>query len=361
MDNMQMSQFFDPAAMAELYAEQQKLQQRQALAQSLMQAQYIPNSGNAGLLAGVASMLRGKFMQNEDEGKVSDLLRRQFDMQNKAAQAQRQQQLADEQRKMNLDIFKQSSIDRNKAKSDKEFAKPELKEGFINWDPATGAASVNPDLQRAMLGMKHAGRPVTNINMANENAFQKALGESDAKDFVSFRQGAQSATDTLSKLGQLKQIMEAQKTGKSEETKALIGQYFGTDAAANMQAFNAAAQPLILEAAKNMKGSLSDKDVAFLKQMAPSFGNDPRANAMIVDMLEKAANKSVKNYQDAQGYVNEHRTLAGFMPSVQPAVPSEAPATVPSAAPGGMADGVTAVNPKTGQRIKFVNGQWVPI
>lgn len=151
MDNM--SQFLDPAAMAQLYAEQQRLQQRQQLAQSLMSTGYIPNSGNAGLLAGVASMLRGKFMQNEDEGKVSDLLRRQFEAQNKAAIAERQQKLADEDRKMRNDLTLASGKSRAEAAAKKEFAIPQFQGGGV-FDPTTGAWTASPDFAKQQIGIK---------------------------------------------------------------------------------------------------------------------------------------------------------------------------------------------------------------
>src|ERR1044072_6224977 len=66
------SQYYDPMALAQLQADQQKLMRNQALAQTSMQqgGQYIPNSGKAGIAAGLASLIRGRMLDGQNDEKV---------------------------------------------------------------------------------------------------------------------------------------------------------------------------------------------------------------------------------------------------------------------------------------------------
>jgi hypothetical protein len=135
----QMGQFMDPMAMAQLQADNGKLQRNQALAQAFMQggSQYIPNSGYAGLGAGLAQLIRGKMLQSDNDEKVTDILKRTFEAQSQAAQAKRQQDLEDEARKLQEDIYKATQIARGEGAAKKEFAMSEFKDGGV-FNPGTG-------------------------------------------------------------------------------------------------------------------------------------------------------------------------------------------------------------------------------
>ena len=58
-----------------------------------------------------------------------------------------------------------------------------------------------------------------------------------------------AGADTLQKLEALDKITSLQETGKAQEALATVGQYFGTDAGANMQAFNKVVHPRICQIA----------------------------------------------------------------------------------------------------------------
>src|SRR5689334_12622952 len=139
-DQMNMMAFMDPSSMADLMSRQQQLQQRQALAQQLMQAQYVPNSGKLGVLGAIASQLAGNMQQRSNNQSLTDILRDQFSQQLSQAKAARQQQLEDEQRKLYEEIFKQGSIDTNKAKAEREYQKRDVSGGMIV-DPTNPSAS----------------------------------------------------------------------------------------------------------------------------------------------------------------------------------------------------------------------------
>lgn len=161
------SQFFDPMALAQLQADQQKLARNQALANAFMQqgGQFIPNSGKAGIAAGLASLIRGHMLQSGNDEKVTDILKRTFEAQSQAAQAKRQQDLADEQRKLQEDIFKATQIARGEGAAKKEFALPEFKDGGV-FDPTKGTYSPSQDWTNQQLSLKRAEAQIAAANRA---------------------------------------------------------------------------------------------------------------------------------------------------------------------------------------------------
>lgn len=321
----------DPTEQAQLQADVLGWQRKNQLAQALMnQGQsYIPNSGKLGVLAGFMSALRGSQLQKEADNSVTDIFRRYYDTQNKQALAARQYQLAEEQRKFNNDL----ALATGKAKAEQEAkrANPEIKfdstiGAFV--DPLGMKVSPNQQAQSFLLQKAQAGRPVTNLNMANESAFQKSLGEKDAGEFVKWRDQAISAQDSLRQADVIEHILSNTQTGKIPEAMAVAGQYFGTKAGASLQAFKGAIQPIVLARVKQLgTGSgISNADREFVEKGMPGVGNDARANAQLLDIMRKSSQAQIDQYQRAQDYVNKNKTLAGFMPSV-PQAPAPTSAT----------------------------------
>jgi|GEM_PF-5943350 len=342
MPNNPTPQFIDPTQYAQLQADMLGYQRKQQLAAALSNQQYIPNSGIAGVLAGLAGMLRGRQLQRQADESVTDLTRRYFDMQNQQAASARAQQIADDEMKFRREILAASEKARAEAKAKRDF--PEVRfdaaaGGFA--DPASMSFTPDQAVQDFLLRKAQAGRSVTSVNLpatVNENAFQKSLGEKDAGEFVNWRDSAMKAQTTLADLNTIEKILGASQTGKAEELSAMIGQYLGTPQGANMQAFKAAVAPMIRRSAEAMKGALSDKDIAFLQQAAPSFGNDPRANAQVIGILRRGAEQQIGNYRTAQEYVNKRGTLAGFEPMVQSMTAQSAAPAAPAKAPHEMSD-----------------------
>lgn len=331
----------DPMQQAQLYVDMQRMQQRQQLAQALMGAQYVPNSGASGVLGVALSALAGARMQDRNNKGMAATMRDYFASQNEAAMAKRQQEQADEEKKFNRELQKIGYTE--KAKRD--FAPRRLEEGFINWDPSTGSATIDPTLQRAMLQQKLAGRSVTSVNLpatVNENAFQKTLGEKDAASFVDWRDKAVAARNVQQQADTIEQILGNAQTGKVPEALAMAGQYFGTQAGANLQALRGAIQPVVLAQVKQLgSGSgISDADRKFIEGGMPGLGNDPRANAQLLKIMRSTSQRSIDQYTKAQDYVNQKGTLAGFVPDM---------VQTPSASNGGRI--VTAPN---GKRYRIV-------
>jgi len=129
--------------MADLMSRQQQLQQRQALAQQLMQAQYVPNSGKLGVLGAIASQLAGNMQQRSNNQSLTDILRDQFSQQLSQAKAARQQQLADEKRKWAEEIQGSILKDRGRAQADQDYAKPTYVTG-VGFVDGKGNLTVDP-------------------------------------------------------------------------------------------------------------------------------------------------------------------------------------------------------------------------
>jgi hypothetical protein len=61
--------------------------------------------------------------------------------------------------------------------------------------------------------------------------------------------------------------------------------------------------------AGGMPGSLSDKDIAFLKAMPPSLNNNPEANSKLLDMFGRVQQRSVDMQKRRDDYVKLHGRL----------------------------------------------------
>lgn len=185
----------------------------------------------------------------------------------------------------------------------------------------------HPDLAQFDLQRRQASRPVTNINTAQENAFQKALGQKDADAYVGMREQATQAANTIQQADQLEQILSAQKTGKIPEALAMAGQYFGTQAGTNLQALKGVIQPLVLSQVKQLgSGSgISDADRKFIEAGMPGFGNEPEANARVLRIMRSTAQRKIDLYKQADEYVQKNGRLGGFSsPLITPEAPTPA-------------------------------------
>lgn len=93
--------------------------------------------------------------------------------------------------------------------------------------------------------------------------------------------------------------------------------------------------------AGGMPGSLSDKDLAFLRAMAPSLNNRPEANGQILDMLSKVHNRNLSVQKQRDEFLTQHgqinddfrRQIAAYgernrlFPDTPEVAPQSSPAT----------------------------------
>ena len=122
----------------------------------------------------------------------------------------------------------------------------------------------------------------------------------------------------------------------------------------------------------NLPGPMSDSDRRFLVDMAPGLSQSPDGNRMIIELgmlskqYEVARAQAARQYAASNGgrldsgfysklsevdavYGDQFGNLMSKLRSVAPTAPKSVDAGFP-----------TARNPKTGERIIFRDGQWMP-
>jgi len=384
-----MMNFADPSTMADLMAQQQQLQQKQALAQQLMSQQYVPNSGRGGVIGAILGNLAGGMLQSRNNEKMSDLLRQQLTAQSQAAQAARTQQIQDEYRKMQEDIFKQSSIDTNKSKAERDYQKRDVSGGMIVDPTNPGASTAIPGYMDQQLALKAAEAKIAAANR-----------QGPADPFREIKMGLQMGIITPE---QAQQAMQQKLLGGGNPETQIVGDYLVdkrtggtkplTDAQGNKIDITKN-QPLTAEAktklslidnaianAQKYQSRVSDGKGGFNDIISMTGDTPELMKSAVQDMLyaKSGASAPAAEVEKAMQMYSPSRTLFGLIPTEKDSTASakvqnfitdmqrmrgEIGGTAPQAqaAQGATpAPTQTAVNPQTGQRIGLVNGQWVPI
>ena len=116
-----------------------KAQRDQELADQMMHAGYVQNSGGLGVLASALSSLVGAKMSQGANDSLSTALQAKFDDDNKQALAKRERDLADEDRKYQRDIDKAQKEAEAKAKIEAANRPPmSISPGSTVFDPVSG-------------------------------------------------------------------------------------------------------------------------------------------------------------------------------------------------------------------------------
>lgn len=165
---------------AQLQADREKYDRNQQMAQAMMSQGYTPGSGWIGALAPLLGVFMGKRLQRQGDEKVSDLLKREFELQGKQAEAKRQQDLADEQRKFQLDLEKAS-----KTAQAQEAAKAQYRERPDWQDPKWLETQLTLAQGKARIDAQNRPAP------ADPFATLKAARAAGAIDDNQFRLGMQ--------------------------------------------------------------------------------------------------------------------------------------------------------------------------
>lgn len=199
-DAVNLMNFMDPNALAQNQADLMRWQQNQQLAQGLMQAPILPYASRGGAAAGILTRVLGALQNRQNNAKLSDILKAQFEAQNAAEAAQRKQQLEDELRKMQEDIYKSQMSE--KAKRD--YA-PLQFQGGGSFDPSTGQWNSAPGYMTQQL----AQHKQEALDTAAANArYREAPGAGD-----------------VAKLGLIQKLMaQPDSPTKQAQLSALLGQ-----------------------------------------------------------------------------------------------------------------------------------------
>lgn len=164
----------------------------------------------------------------------------------------------------------------------------------------------------------------TTISMPpGESAYDKALGEGNAKRALEFQDGAVKGTRALTTLGMMEQAVKDPSfySGTLAENAVLplkrAAASLGIDpnGVTSMETFNALSKQAALDV---MGGSLgtgfSNADRDFVISQVPNLGNSPEGNAQLISVQKALAQRQIEISQLAEMYAKENggRLDGGF-------------------------------------------------
>ena len=221
------------------------------------------------------------------------------------------------------------------------------------------AAGLKPGTAEYTQAMTQRSGQTINVDTGEKyTPFQEKAASKNAEKFNEWESQAIGANETLANISKLREISALQQTGKMNEAAATLGQWLGTDGGAAMQEFGAIQKKMMLDAAANLQGAMSDGEWAVLRAQMPAFGNDPRANEAIMNILTAASERSIKRYQSAADYVQQNGKLQGFRPEFEFAAGNRTLDEPRQESSQEYSEG-TIIENAQGQRMVMRNGQWV--
>jgi len=170
---------------------------------------------------------------------------------------------------------------------------------------------------------KNAQKPAgTTINMGQEKAENKAVGEYFGKQYSEIQSAGYLASNKLNKVSRLNNLLEGVNTGKLTPAGVEIASTaqslgFTVDPKlGNKQAAEALTNEMALElrnpsGGAGMPGAMSDADRQFLRGMVPGIEKTPEGRKMITESMVKLAKrdqevaKIARDYRKKNGMINE--------------------------------------------------------
>jgi len=222
-------------------------------------------------------------------------------------------------------------------------------------------------------------RPQTNINMAGETSYDKEMGKQLATEYRDLQAGAAKARRSINGLKLMSRALDNPNvyTGFGGEFVTNIkkmGQAFGVNmkGVGDAELIGTITKEIAVGNKDKLPGPMSDADRNFLVDMAPGLSQSPEGNRLIIAAAVMSKEYEMARAQEARAYAaqNNGRLDSGVytrladidsdygqkfsqlmekMRSIAPAKPRSLGAGFP-----------TARNPKTGERIIFRDGQWMP-
>lgn len=219
------------------------------------------------------------------------------------------------------------------------------------------------------------GKPVFSqpANSVNVNTAANPILEGVGKQIVSRRQGAQTAAEqTIPAIHEARKSLDAGTiTGAFAEGRlgwSKVGALFGiTDPSqiANTEVLSSSIGSGVLAHIKELGANPSNADRDYIEKVqGGKIALDEQSIRRILDIQEKYARNAVRNFNSdakklmaAQGGDQAYKSIAPLMSFEEP--PEYKAAAKPAQQPAAT-EGATATNPKTGERVMFKGGQWVP-
>ncbi|MCH9836937.1 hypothetical protein K0U83_14820 [bacterium] len=336
-----MAEIANYAELARLQTDEEAARRRQQQAQQLMQAGYnpVPNANPIlSVLASVMSTIKGDSMLKDSDAKISDVLAKKFELQNREDQAkaeaeQRRRQEDWDRELQKIEITAQTgakyreprNIDPNSPEG--IAARLQFERGKTGMQPQ--AAPAIPEYQKIIDAARAQG-----IQLSPEELKQVVTG---LKPAAPVKEKPKEMDVKAAAAAQAREILDS-----LEKQIPSSGPIDGRLPTPGAQGFDRSVAQLVnpFQTLTRIPGQGSQSD-AELKRLMESFPS--------VTNYESVNKESIANLRS---YLDKIQGMQGQ------AAP-QAPQGAPQPAQGQPTQ--TATNPQTGQKIGLINGQWVPI
>lgn len=142
----------------------------------------------------------------------------------------------------------------------------------------------------------------------------KGLGARDLAQVERVDTELNGAAALEDQLRVLESVSDSFNIGKVNEAMARLGEFLGTEQGAALQAFRTVQNNLVLNQMDKMTGVVSDSDLKLLEATVPRFGNDPRANRIVIDLMRRSIDRARENRASLDAYLEQNATLRGWQP-----------------------------------------------
>lgn len=186
----------------------------------------------------------------------------------------------------------------------------------------------DPAFKQYMLDMKKAGAANTTTNVKlpeEEGAFAKKYGELQGEKLDKLVTAAENAGQMLDMYDLVEQGLNTDvTTGKLGETELQLrkfGQYLGLDTDVTKigggELIKSVQNRMALlmrnpDSGMGMPGSVSDKDIQFLKESQVGIDNSPQGNRAMLEAFRRLEKRKIEVADMAEAYAEKNGTLRGF-------------------------------------------------
>lgn len=170
-----------------------------------------------------------------------------------------------------------------------------------------------------------SGADKTEINTTEQTSFDKKVGEKYGEKYVSIMNGADSALTELDQYNVLEQALNTGiRTGFAGEAELALqkagvaaGLLDPNEKIAAGETIQKMSNKMALamrnpESGMGMPGSLSDKDLVFLKDSQIGLSTSPEGNKVALEVFRRMARRRLDLADLAEEYVAKHKTMSGF-------------------------------------------------
>jgi hypothetical protein len=163
--------------------------------------------------------------------------------------------------------------------------------------------------------------PMVSISNMSETALATALGKKDADTVFKLEENARTASSTKAEVVRMKAAIESGRftpgvfsdvrvfmarladfVGAGEDVKKLVGD------AATADTLDAAAARLGVQAAQTL-GRITNMSLQFVKDSMPSLVRTPEGNMILLEVMDRAADREIKLATMADEYIQRYNTL----------------------------------------------------